>query len=485
MKKRVFLIFLSCLLVMPILGLKSKAFAASTFSDVPDSHRAAKEIYYLSKGGIAQGSSSYQFSPNKSVTRAEAVTMIGRALQLDGTQRPTSFKDVGSGSFASGYIQSAADKGIVSGYGDGSFLPNKVVTRGEMALMICKAFEYPFNNSTSGAAQALMSRGIAQGLADGSFGYDEPMIRADFSVFLARAINPDFRLKANTVKFDQNLTVNVNDLNVRTGPNNAYEKVGSLNKGTAVKGAYSVGAWYYIQAGSIKGFVHGNYLDGKGGSGGATNPTPPPTKPQPPTSNVDPRIKDQVIVIDPGHGGKDPGAVGYGINEKDVVLATGLKVNELFKKTPFQVKMTRSTDKYVSLSGRVSYAESVKGNTFVSIHANAANGSASGSETYYYAAKSNPHTADSKLLATKIQNRLVAAWNLKDRGVKSKSLHVLRENSMPAALVELGFIDNKNDNAKLKSDYWQNAAAKAIYYGVLDYYKAKGYKVDSLYSVAK
>ncbi|MGM7634707.1 N-acetylmuramoyl-L-alanine amidase [Bacillus sp. Hm123] len=481
MKRRAFLVFLSFLLVIPMLGVKSTAFA-STFSDVPSSHRAAKEINYLVDGGIANGVSSSRFSPSKTVTRAEAVALIGRALQLNGTQRSTSFTDVGSGIFASGYIQSAVDKGIVSGYGDGSFKPGKVVTRGEMAIMISKAFGYSFNNSSSGAAQALLSRGIAQGLADGSFGFNQSIIRADFSVFLARAINPDYRVKANTVKFDQDLTVNTNNLNVRKGPNSAYGKVGSLNKGLAVQGAYSVGAWYYIKAGSIKGFVHGNYLDGKGDSGGATNPDP---KPEPPTGNYDPRIKDQVIVLDPGHGGSDPGAIGYGIKEKDVVLATGLKVNEIFKKSPFQVKMTRSTDKYVSLSGRVSYAQAVKGNTFISIHANAFNGSANGTETYYYASRKNPHTADSKLLATKIQKRLIAAWNLQDRGVKTKSLHVIRENNMPATLLELGFIDNKKDNAKLKSDYWQNAAAKAIYYGTLDYYKAKGYKVDSLYSVAK
>ncbi|PAQ13105.1 cell wall hydrolase [Bacillaceae bacterium SAOS 7] len=480
MKRRAFLVFLSFLLVIPMLGVKTTAFA-STFVDVPSSYRAAKEINYLAQGGIAQGASN-KFNPNQTVTRAEAVTFIGRALQLNGTQRATSFNDVGSSMFASGYIQSAVDKGIVSGYGNGKFEPNRVVNRGEMAIMISKAFGYSFNGTSGGAAQALMSRGIAQGLADGSFGVSKQIIRADFSVFLARAINVDFRVNPSAIDFSQNLTVNTDNLNVRTGPNVAYTKVSSLNKGLAVQGAYSVGAWYYIKAGSIKGFVHGNYLDGKGDSGGATNPDP---KPEPPTGNYDPRIKDQVIVLDPGHGGSDPGAIGYGIKEKDVVLATGLKVNEIFKKSPFQVKMTRSTDKYVSLSGRVSYAEAVKGNTFISIHANAANGSASGTETYYYASRTNPYTADSKLLATKIQKRLVNAWNLNDRGVKTKSLHVIRENNMPATLLELGFIDNQNDNAKLKSDYWQNAAAKAIYYGVLDYYKAKGYNVDSLYSVAK
>ncbi|MGM7634708.1 N-acetylmuramoyl-L-alanine amidase [Bacillus sp. Hm123] len=484
MRKGVFLVFLSFLLILSTASFKHTALA-SNFVDVPSSHRGAKEISYLSQGGIVNGGIDGRFSPNKVLTRAEAVAFIGRALQLDGIQRSTSFKDVGSGMFASGYIQSAVDKGIVSGYGDGSFKPSKVVTRGEMAIMISKAFGYSFNNSSSGAAQALLSRGIAQGLADGSFGFNQSIIRADFSVFLARAINPDFRVKANTVKFDQDLKVNTNDLNVRKGPNSAYGKVGSLNKGLAVQGAYSVGAWYYIKAGSIKGFVHGHYLDGKGDSGGATNPDPKP-KPEPPTGNYDPRIKDQVVILDPGHGGKHPGAMAYGVREKDVVLAVGLKANEIFKKSPLQVKMTRSTDKYISLANRVKYAQQVNGDIFVSIHANShSKESANGTETYYYASRKNSRTDDSKLLATKIQKRLLEAWNLKDRKVKTADFYVIRKTTMPSTLLELGFISNKSENQKLKSDYWQNEAAKAIYYGVLDYYKAKGYKVDSLYSVAK
>lgn len=80
---------------------------------------------------------------------------------------------------------------------------------------------------------------------------------------------------------------------------------------------------------------------------------------------------------------------------------------------------------------------------------------------------------------------MLTAWKLNDGKVKIGDLHVLRENNMPAALAELGFITNKGDNDKLRSDYWQTAAAKAIYLGVLDYYKAKGYDVESLYSIAK
>ncbi|RJS60699.1 cell wall hydrolase [Bacillus sp. PK3_68] len=468
-KKSAFLVFLSFLLVIPLFGVNNTAQAATNFTDVGASHRAAKEIYYLAQGGIAQGASATQFSPNKRMTRAEAATLIGRALQLNGTKRPTSFKDVGSGMFASGYIQSAADKGILAGYSDKSFHPYQEVSRGEMAVMISKAFGYEYGNKLSGAANALKSRGIAQGKADGSFGADELIIRADFSVFLARAINPQFRLVDNTVTFKDARWINVDSLNVRTGPSDAYPKVGAVKQDEQVKSAYKVGSWNYIKYGSLEGFVHGSYLRN---TAEATN-----------AGNVDPRIAKQVIVLDPGHGGHDSGATGFGIYEKNVVLDTGLKLNNLFKKTPFQVKMTRSTDKFVELRDRVSFAKSAGANTFISIHANAGGGT--GSETYYYSAYKNPNVTDSKLLASKIQARMVAAWNLANRGVKNGNFHVIRENTMPAVLVELGFIDTKKDNDMLRSDYWRNAAAKAIYYGTLDYYKAKGYQVDPLYDVAK
>ena len=373
------------------------AVQANGFVDVPD--RAAKEVNYLAERKVANGYSSSIFGSTRTVTRAEAAAFIGRALQLNGTQRNTRFRDVGSGHFASGYIQSAVERGILSGYGGGYFRPNEAVTRGEMAVMISKAFGYSYGGSLSGAARALLSRGIANGLEDGTFGASQRVIRVDFAVVLARAMNPAFR----------------------------------------------------------SGYT------------------------------VDPRLSNQVVIIDPGHGGSDPGASGLGLNEKDVVLDTGLRLNELLKQTPLTVHMTRTNDTLPSLADRVNFAKNRGGNVFVSIHANALNGSATGTETYYYSeANTNPHVADSRLLAEKIQRRLVMAWHLRDRGVKQTSeLYVLKNNSMPAALAELGFIDHPEDNQKLRSDYWRNAAAKAIYYGIIDYYNEKGYDVDALYDIAR
>ncbi|WNS78983.1 N-acetylmuramoyl-L-alanine amidase [Domibacillus sp. DTU_2020_1001157_1_SI_ALB_TIR_016] len=466
MKKQAGIIGIVLAILLSLCSIQSLVQAAG-FVDVPS--RAAAEVNYLADGKIANGSSATTFGTDKTVTRAEAAAFIGRALQLDGTKRTTDFIDVGAGSFASGYIQSAVDKEIFSGYDGGRFLPGKEVTRGEMAVMVSKAFNYSFGGTLSGAAKALTSRGIAQGVEDGTFGADQLLKRGDFAVFLARAINPDFRL-IKTDEFTKTMWANVGDLNVRSGPSTAYASKGKLTEDEKVSAAHKVGDWVYIKSAEVTGFVNAFYLRDT------------ETK----SATSDPRLSKQTIILDPGHGGTDSGASGYGILEKDVVLDTSLKVNELFKKTPFTVKLTRSTDTFIELGDRTAFAKNNNGNVFVSVHANAFNKSANGTETYYYGASNTANTADSKLLAEKIQVRMLTALQLKDRGVKKTSvLYVLKNNTMAAALAELGFIDQAGDNEKLKSEYWRNAAAKAIYYGILDYYKAKGYDVDSLYEEAK
>ncbi|MEK4146693.1 N-acetylmuramoyl-L-alanine amidase [Robertmurraya sp. FSL W8-0741] len=464
MRKTVFVI----LLVFVILPLTvSNIQAAQPFKDVGSTHRALVSINYLAEGGIVSGNGNGHFLPDKTVTRAEAATMIGRAVGLDGTKRNTRFHDVGSQSFASGYIQSAVDAKIISGYVDGSFKPNNPVTRGEMALLISRAFHYNATNTAS-AAEALMKRGIAQGITQTDFGYTYNIKRADFAVFLARSINYKLRISPQ-VSFNIETEVTASSLNVRTGPSTAYGAVGSIPKGTKVQGSYIVGEWMYIRSSKLEGFVNSSYLSG--------TDTPKPGE------NNGQSVASQMIVIDPGHGGHDPGASGFGLKEKDVVLDTSLKVKALLDKTPFKLTMTRETDVYPTLAKRVEIAKAAKGNIFVSIHANKFNGAANGTETYYYSAATNPYVADSKLLATKIQNRLLAAWNLRNRDVKKGNFHVIRENNMPAVLVEMGFIDNEKDVEKLKSPEWRQKAAEAIFYGILDFYKEKGFNVTSYYSI--
>ena len=168
------------------------------------------------------------------------------------------------------------------------------------------------------------------------------------------------------------------------------------------------------------------------------------------------------ICIDAGHGGKDPGAVSGGVQEKDIALAVALKIGALL--TGYEVVYTRDEDVYVGLAERALIANQVSADLFVSVHCNSAPGtSANGMEVYVHTTRS----AASTRAAHAIYDRLLPASGLKGRGIKSKDLAVLRETDMPAVLVELAFISNDEDRAKLVSDEWQERAAEAIAAGIM------------------
>lgn len=214
------------------------------------------------------------------------------------------------------------------------------------------------------------------------------------------------------------------------------------------------------------------------------------------------------IVVDPGHGGHDPGAVGpNGIQEKDVVLAIGLRLRELFREElGVDVVMTRSTDVFIPLEERTAIANKVGADLFLSVHANAApNRLAAGIETYYLnlaktdkvaqlAAKENGTTLekvsvlqailfdlmanyklnDSAHLADEVQKSLYKKIrtrfsDVKNLGVKQGPFYVLVGASMPSILVETAFLSNAVEESRLKDPLYQETAAQGILEGVRSY----------------
>lgn len=175
------------------------------------------------------------------------------------------------------------------------------------------------------------------------------------------------------------------------------------------------------------------------------------------------------IVIDPGHGGRDPGAVGpTGVQEKVVTLAVARKLEEILCRN-FLVKMTRENDGTVSLTRRCDIANSWRADIFVSIHCNAfRKRTAKGTETYCY-----PGSIKGRELAIAVQKELVKTLKLPDRGVKEARFFVLRKTVMPAILVELGFISNLKEESLLENPAFQEKAALAIANGIY-FYKLKG-----------
>ena len=249
----------------------------------------------------------------------------------------------------------------------------------------------------------------------------------------------------------------------------------------------------------------------------------PPVKPQPavlPEAPKEPPAHKQAlrqklkpgkirrIVVDPGHGGKDPGAVGHnGTQEKDVVLSMGLILARKLKdELGIDAVMTRSTDVFIELQERTAIANQVGADLFVSIHANASlNRSASGMETYYInlaktekaaqlAARENGTSLekvsllqavlfdlmanyklnDSAHLAEEVQKALYKRMSgsypaTKNLGVKQGPFYVLVGATMPSILVESAFISNEKEEARLKDPAFQEQVAEGILEGIISY----------------
>lgn len=187
-------------------------------------------------------------------------------------------------------------------------------------------------------------------------------------------------------------------------------------------------------------------------------------------------IKDKVITLDAGHGGSDPGAIGLGgTMEKNLTLPIVKRVAELLTKAGAKVHMTRTTDKDVygpyatdkqELQARVNVAEKFSSDLFISVHINSSvNRDIRGVSCYYH-----PKTSHDARIARCIQNRLLAHTGMNDLYIREAGFYVIKRNSMPATLIELGFISNKQEEALMRSANYQEKAAQAIYDGIKEYF---------------
>ncbi|MFP4662612.1 MAG: N-acetylmuramoyl-L-alanine amidase [Halanaerobiales bacterium] len=181
------------------------------------------------------------------------------------------------------------------------------------------------------------------------------------------------------------------------------------------------------------------------------------------------KMSGKVILLDPGHGGHDPGAVGKrGLKEKDLTLDIALRVFKLLKtNTSARVYLTRDSDQFISLYKRSEMANNLNADTFISIHINGAeNGIERGIETYAHYNSSKKSWA----LAWYLQDSLVRELGFIDRGLKAENFHVVRETNMDSVLLEIGFITEPAEERLLSQNSIREKAALAIFRGILDYY---------------
>ena len=195
-------------------------------------------------------------------------------------------------------------------------------------------------------------------------------------------------------------------------------------------------------------------------------------------------VLNKIVYLDAGHGGYDPGASYFGISEKSLTLAIQSRVKAKLEAEGYQVVTTRTSDTYVDLTDRSRAANASESDIFVSIHINASGSSAAqGIETYYYQPyaeypsrinatyHANPtRLSMSDTLANAIQSSLINATGAQNQGVKRQTFAVLRETTAPAVLLELGFLSNPQEAARLNTSAYQETLANAIVAGIKRYY---------------
>jgi len=243
---------------------------------------------------------------------------------------------------------------------------------------------------------------------------------------------------------------------------------------------------------------------------GKVSPTPIP-KVTPPLSPARKRSRP-LIVIDPGHGGNDTGAVSEsGLTEKTLTMAVARLLISRLRSAGYSVRLTREKDENRTLTDRAALANRLEATLFISLHANSSMAhSVRGAETYYMSLDENASDAaaqntaklenasrregkhpasgldlilwdmaqsevlnESAALALDIQLRLNALMGIRDRGVKQAPFVVLTGATMPAALVEIGFLSNAEEALKLESTTHQEELARAITLGIQDYLRSR------------
>lgn len=178
----------------------------------------------------------------------------------------------------------------------------------------------------------------------------------------------------------------------------------------------------------------------------------------------------QIVAIDPGHGGPDVGATRNGIYEKDITVMISQQLGRILQQMGYAVVYTRTEDIDLDLEPRVQIAENARANAFVSVHVNSLDANASeisGVETYYA-----PGASLGENLAELVHEQILASTGANDRGVRSARFYVIRNTSMPAILVETGYITNPSEASRLVNSAYQERMAEAIAKGIDQFLKS-------------
>ncbi len=276
-----------------------------------------------------------------------------------------------------------------------------------------------------------------------------------------RVVIPNARLAGN-FKFPSQNEVNLQIFSA--GPNSVQVEVRRFDRN-------QIGPVVQYYAGQILSLPYGGsprpvVAEARQPSNTATPRTTVPT-----TFPAGRPVNRQVLVmLDPGHGGKDPGAIGIGgLKEVDVILPIAKRVSRILESQGIRTKLTRDSGYFVGLDERVVMANRNNATVFVSIHANSIDGRSdvNGLETYFYgqAGGRMAEVVHRNVLSTVTQK----GFYIGNRGTRSARFLVLRKSQIPAILVETGYLTNAAEVARLRRDDYQEAEAEGIAKGIIEY----------------
>lgn len=466
MQKR-FLAAVICIVL--ILSVTTVPGFAIDFSDVPVTASYYKAVDKLSNAGVIQGRGDGAFAPGDNTTRAEFCAFVARANNFNQDYykaSSTPFADVEKGNWAEAYISFCYANGYVNGMDEDSFEPTSNVTCEQaVKMVVCASGVGDESLSKVGPKWYSGYINVARkyNLLDG--------VEVEISKPATRAFVAQIVYNSMLVRSENNNSNHVVDVSGNNTGNNFVEVetvVSNVEYGPEEiwEPDPEDVEWNYYQ---YYGENYKEYMEADKNAEEYTVTEVPETE-----YVYVPRGSSEgmLVVIDAGHNynGVDTGATGNGLREQDITYYIAEELKPMLERNGFEVIMTRNSLKdnvstesvSASLKRRSEIANRSGADLFVSIHCNAGGGT--GTETYYCTG-----SGEGKSFATFIQNGMLDAVGLRNRGVKSARYAVLRNTDMAAALVETAFIDNKADAKYLADAKYRKAFAEGIARGICDF----------------
>jgi len=250
----------------------------------------------------------------------------------------------------------------------------------------------------------------------------------------------------NIISFEKT----IDNLRLRTNPSLSSNIIKVMPSGTEVRVVQHKNEWSKIVTwDGIVGYCHNDYLI------------------------KSPPLVGKKILLNPGHGGNDPGAISpTGKYEKNVNLKVAFEVKDILTKLGAEVVMTRESDVYVDRVTRANLADKINADIMFSIHHNSLNDYKYYGMSTYYDTKDNDSGKESSKLAEYVYNRVVSINSIYRDGIYDRNFEILRSTNTPAALIEIGFISNSWEEKNIQNSSFQYQVSKQITFGIVDYFKS-------------